>query len=29
MVDRGANENLFFWKTTGVTTSTVYTTVIG
>ena len=29
MVGRAADANVFFWKTTGVTTSTVYTTVIG
>ena len=28
MVGRAANENVFFWKTTGVTTTTVYTTEI-
>ena len=28
MVGRAANENVFFWKTTGVTTTTIYTTGI-
>ena len=28
MVGRAANENVFFWKTTGITTTTVYTTEI-